>query len=187
MYVTRFIVAGSMGLALAGCSSTPSSAPNTSVSTKISTVTAAPSTVTAPPSTITLTVPPPPTPMNVSVGNWLRTTKDHLDAIVQATHTISNDADAGNISGVSAACQKFHDGVEGLQGHMPTPDPQLTTALQAALSDYDAGTHFCIAGTQDYDLNEVQHSTTFIQSANNYMEQATAIIERDLGTNITIG
>jgi hypothetical protein len=70
---------------------------------------------------------------------------------------------------------------------MPTPDPQLTTALQAALSDYDTGTHFCMAGTEDYDVDEVHHATTFLQSANNYMDQATAILSRDLGTNITIG
>ncbi len=70
---------------------------------------------------------------------------------------------------------------------MPTPDPQLTTALQAALSDYDTGTHFCVAGTQDYDVNELEHTLTFLQSANNYMEQATAILDRDLGTNVTLG
>lgn len=180
MSTTRIIAAASIGLALAGCGNTPSSAPATSVSTKIRTVTAAPS-------TITITVPPPPTPMPVAVGDWLGTTKDHLDAIVQAAHSIANAAHAESVSGVGAACKKFHDGVQGLQGHMPTPDPQLTTALQAALSDYDAGTHFCMAGTEDYDLNELQHSTTFLESANNYMEQATAILDRDLGTNVTLG
>jgi hypothetical protein len=125
--------------------------------------------------------------MPIAVGDWLSTTKDHLDAIVQAAHTISIDAQNGSISGVGAACQKFHDGMQGLQGHMPTPDPQLTTALQAALSDYDTAMHFCITGTQDYDVNEIQHSITFIQSANNYMEQATAILDRDLDTKITLG
>jgi hypothetical protein len=169
MSITRVIAAASIGLALAGCSSgTPSSKP----------------TVT---SVITITVPPPPTPMPVALGNWLSTTKDHMDAIVQAANAIVGAGKAENVSGVGAACQKFHDGVQGLQGHMPTPDPQLTTALQAALSDYDAGTHFCIAGTQDYDVNELQHTATFLQSANNYMEQATAIINRDMGTNVTIG
>ncbi len=180
MSTNRVIAAASIGLALAGCSSTPLSAPTTSVSTKISTVTAIPS-------TITLTVPPPPTPMPIAVSNWLGATKDHLDAIVQAARAITNAAEVESVSGVGAACQKFHNGVQGLQGHMPTPDTQLTTALQAALSDYDAGTHFCIAGTQDYDVNEIQHSTTFIKSANNYMQQATAILDRDMGTNITLG
>jgi hypothetical protein len=180
MSTTRIIAAASIGLALAGCSSKPSSAPYTSTSTSVTTITAAPS-------TITLTVPPPPTPMPVAVGNWLSATKDHLDAIVQAVGAITNAAKAESVSGVGAACQKFHDGVQGLQGHMPTPDPQLTTALQAALSDYDAGTHFCIAGAQDYNVDELRHSATFLQSANNYLEQATAILDRDLGTNVTLG
>lgn len=174
----RVIAAASIGLALAGCSSTPLSAPRTS--TSITTITAAPS-------TITITVPPPPTPMPIAVGSWLSATKDHLDAIVRAAHTMANAATTESVSGVGAACRQFHDGVQGLQGHMPTPDPQLTTALQAALSDYDAGTHFCIAGTADYDVNELRHSTTFLESANNYMEQATAILDRDMGTAISIG
>lgn len=187
MYITRLIAAGSVGLALVGCSSTRSSAPSTSVSTKTSMVTAAPSTITAPPSTITLTIPPPPAPMDVSVRNWLKATKDHLDAIVHASDAMKSAVKNANISGLGAACQNFHDGVQGLQGHMPTPDEQLTTALQAALSDYDAGTHFCIASTQDHDVKELKHSLTFLDSANNYMEQATAILDRDLGTHVTIG
>lgn len=119
--------------------------------------------------------------------NWLSATKDHLDAIVHASDAIKSAVKNANISGLGAACQNFHDGVQGLQGHMPTPDEQLTTALQAALSDYDAGTHFCIASTQDRDVNELKHSLTFLDSANNYMEQATAILDRDLGTHVTIG
>ena len=75
----------------------------------------------------------------------------------------------------------MHDGVAGLQGHMPTPDPELTKALQSALSDHDSGTHFCMAGAQDVDLNEVKHSVTFLRSANSQMDQVTSIIDRDLG------
>jgi len=178
MSISRVIAAASIGLALAGCSSTLTSTPRTSISTTV---------ITAAPRTITITVPPPPTPMPTAVGSWLGATKDHLDAIVRAAHALANAAQDENVSGVGAACQNFHDGVQGLQGHMPSPDPQLTTALQAALSDYDAGTHFCMAGTQDYDLNELRHSATFLQSANNYMDQATAILDRDLGTNVTLG
>lgn len=176
----RVIAAALMGVGLAGCSGTPMSAPSTSVSTKTNVITAAPS-------TITITVPPPPTPIPIAVGSWLSATKDHLDAIVQAVDAIQDAARNRSVSGIGGACQKFHDGVQGLQRHMPTPDPQLTTALQAALSDYDAGTHFCVAGTQDYDVNELEHTVTFLQSANNYMEQATAILDRDLGTNVTLG
>lgn len=78
------------------------------------------------------------------------------------------------------ACSQIHDSVQGLQGHMPTPDPELTKVLQSALSDYDAGTHFCMAGTEDIDINEAKRSFTFLQSANAYIQQATDIVHRDV-------
>lgn len=132
---------------------------------------------------MTRTVAPPPTPTNVAVRKWLNMTEDHLRAIVRSTDAIASAAKSQDLRGVGAACSQFHDAVNGLQGHMPTPDPQLTTALQSALSDYDTGTHFCMAGTQDFNLDEVKHSTTFIESANNYMQQVTDILDRDLGTS----
>ena len=56
-----------------------------------------------------------------------------------------------------------------MQEHMPTPDPELTQTLQAAISDYDAGTHFCMAGTQSLDPDELSQSVTFLKSANSRM------------------
>ena len=181
MSTIRVIAAATIGLVLVGGSSTLHTQPSTSTSTTVSVVTAKPS-------TITQTVSPPTTPMNVAVGNWLDNVQDHLDAIVNGAGNVGAAADSGDISGVGAACKQFHDGVQGLQGHMPTPDPQLTTALQAALSDYYAGLHFCMAGAEDYDINEVSHAKTFIQSANGYMENATSILNRDLGrTDVHLG
>jgi hypothetical protein len=49
--------------------------------------------------------------MPIALGSWLAATRDHLEAIVQAARAIANAAKAESLSGVGAACQKFHDGV----------------------------------------------------------------------------
>ncbi|MGO9102493.1 MAG: hypothetical protein ACLP9Y_24795 [Mycobacterium sp.] len=41
----------------------------------------------------------------------------------------------------------------------------LTDALQAALSDWDTASHFCVAAVEDMDANEVRHTGEFIQPA----------------------
>ena len=63
----------------------------------------------------------------------------------------------------------------------PDSDEQ-SGATPAAISDYDAGTHFCMAGTQSLDPEELNKSVTFLKSANSRMNAAVAIVHRDLGT-----
>ena len=172
MSAIRFIVAATAALALSGCNAGLSTTQRTSTST-----------VTAAPSTITRTVTSPTPPMNVALRNWLDMTQDHMQAIVRAAESVGPAADASDITTLHSACSQMHDAIEGLQGHMPTPDPELTKVMQSALSDYDAGTHFCIAATEDIDINEARHSVTFLQSADNYMHQASAIIDRNFGTS----
>ena len=88
---------------------------------------------------------------------------------------------------LSTACSKYHDGVAGLQGHMPPPDPALATELQAALSDYDVAMHFCMEATSDVDTNELHHSLEFLRSGNAAMRRAGTILNQDLGESVQIG
>ena len=87
-----------------------------------------------------------------------------------------------DLAAVNSSCRRLHDAAANMQERMPTPDPELTQTLQAAISDYDAGTHFCMAGTQSLDPDELSQSVTFLKSANSRMNAAVAIVHRDLGT-----
>jgi hypothetical protein len=65
---------------------------------------------------------------------------------------------------------------------MPTPDPDLTRELQGAISDYDAGSHFCMAGSDKLNPRELEGSLPLLRSADAKMDTATNILHRDMGT-----
>ncbi|MCX2934128.1 hypothetical protein ORI20_28060 [Mycobacterium sp. CVI_P3] len=184
MLSARMLVVGIAAAALTACGSTGVLPVKTSVSTstQVDTVTAAPSTITR-----TRTVQPPAPPLRQSMRAWWNKVQDHVNAIQSAAHDVASAAQVYDDALLSAACSRYHDGVAGLQGHMPPPDPSLATELQAALSDYDVAMHFCVAATSDIDTNELHHSLEFLRSGNAAMQRAGAILQADLGEPIQIG
>ncbi|KKC02046.1 hypothetical protein AWC17_11315 [Mycobacterium nebraskense] len=85
---------------------------------------------------------------------------------------------AHDYAGLGAACHEGHDAASFLQGHMPSPDKELTDALQASLDDFDAASHFCVAAVEDSDANEARHAGEFMNSAEGHLTTATAIRDR---------
>jgi hypothetical protein len=81
-------------------------------------------------------------------------------------------------AGLAADCHQAHDAASALQGHMPTPDKELTDALQASLSDFDTATHFCVAAVEDNDANEARHTRELMNSSEGHLRTATAIRDR---------
>lgn len=118
---------------------------------------------------------------------WWTQVGDHVNAIETAAGAISTAGEAEDIPAMYAACSQYHDGVAGLQGHMPPPDPPFATKLQAALSDYDVSMHFCVEGTNDISPEEMQHALKFLQSGNASMQEASRVLSRDLGRPVEIG
>ncbi|AKK28044.1 hypothetical protein AB431_16675 [Mycobacterium sp. EPa45] len=149
---------------------------------KTSVVTAAPS-----PLTQTRTVAPPTPPLQQSMRAWWDTVQDHVRAIQSATDAVSAAAQANDVASLSTACVRYHDGVAGLQGHMPPPDPAFGAEFQAGLSDYDVAMHFCMAATEDIDANELRHSLEFLRSGNAAMGRAGTILDQDLGESVQMG
>ena len=94
---------------------------------------------------------PTPPPMSVQVHTWYSNTKPRFEEMVDAGNALAQNED---LAAVNSSCRQLHDAAAHMQERMPTPDPELTQALQAAISDYDAGTHFCMAGTQSLDPDD---------------------------------
>ena len=123
----------------------------------------------------------PTPPMSVQVHTWYSGTKPHFEGMVDAGNALAQANENQHLVAVNSSCRQLHDAAANMQQRMPAPDPELTRALQAAISDYDAGTHFCMAGTQSLDPDELKQSVTFLKSANSRMNAAVAIVHRDLG------
>ncbi|OBB65341.1 hypothetical protein [Mycobacterium sp. 852014-50255_SCH5639931] len=113
-----------------------------------------------------------------AVRGWVQLTQDHMQdlgiAMGKATFAIGSRDNAA----LGAACHEGHDAASFLQGHMPSPNKELTDALQASLDDFDAASHFCVAAVEDNDPNEARHAGEFMNSAEGHLTTATAIRDR---------
>ncbi|OBH87281.1 hypothetical protein [Mycobacterium sp. E2989] len=113
-----------------------------------------------------------------AVRGWVEMTKDHMQelgiAMGKATFAIGTQ----DYAALGAACRDGHEAASFLQGHMPSPDKELTDALQASLDDFDAASHFCVAAIEDRDTNEARHAGEFMNSAEAHLTTASAIRDR---------
>lgn len=113
-----------------------------------------------------------------AVRGWVELTKDHMQdlgiAMGKATFAIGSH----DYAALGAACHDGHDAARFLQSHMPSPDKELTDALQASLDDFDAASHFCVAAIEDSDANEARHAGEFMDTAEGHLMTATAIRDR---------
>jgi hypothetical protein len=86
-----------------------------------------------------------------------------------------------DLTTMGIACQEQHDAVEQVQQHMPSPDPDLTAQLQKALGDYSTAAAICTTAVENRNLDDFAQGATFLGEANTYMDNATKILDADLG------
>ena len=113
-----------------------------------------------------------------AVRAWAELTRPHMQDLGIAMGQASQAIASQDYAGLAADCHRAHDAASALQGHMPTPDKELTDALQASLSDFDTASHFCVAAVEDTDANEARHAGEFISSSEGHLMTATAIRDR---------
>ncbi|CQD02274.1 hypothetical protein BN000_00195 [Mycobacterium europaeum] len=123
------------------------------------------------------------TPHAQAVRGWVELTTGDIQklgiAMGKATFAIGSQ----DYPALAAACHDGHDAAISLQAHLPSPDKELTGALQASLDDFDAASHFCVAAIEDRDANEARHAGEFMNSAEGHLANATAIRDRIVNAN----
>ncbi len=113
-----------------------------------------------------------------AVRAWVELTKTDMQDLGIAMGKADVAIGSRDYTGLGAACRQAHDAASALQGHMPSPDKELTDALQASLSDFDTASHFCVAAVEDNDANEARHTDEFITSSDRHLMTATTIRDR---------
>ena len=113
-----------------------------------------------------------------AVRTWVDLTGDHMRDMGIAMGKATVAIGSHDYAGLATACRQAHDAANFLQGHMPSPDKELTDALQASLSDFDTASHFCTAAVEDNDENEARHADEFISPSEGHLTTATAIRDR---------
>jgi hypothetical protein len=83
---------------------------------------------------------------------------------------------SGDISRARVACQHLHDADVALQDALPTPDAELTSALQSAVDDYGTSAHFCITGATNLSMSDLDQASSFVDQATVHMQTAAVIL-----------
>lgn len=154
-------------LAAAGCAAPPAPAPTTG-------------TATTPPTATTSTS--AQAPLGAAIREWEAVAGNHFKESAQALEEVADSAGAEDEAAVRAACRRLHDtNSGGLQGHLPTPDPELTAELQKMIDDMNTATHACLRFTETRADAEATTYQTYLARAVAHLERAKVILEADLG------
>ncbi len=113
-----------------------------------------------------------------AVHAWVELTRANMHDLGIAMGKANFAIGSQDYANLGAACRQAHDAAGFLQSQMPSPDKELTDALQASLSDFDTASHFCVAAVDDHDANEARHAGEFITSAETHLTTATTIRDR---------
>lgn len=104
----------------------------------------------------------------------LANTTSHMQAVVDAIN-------ADDIGALRPGCSAVHDEqTVGLQAHLPTPDPALTTALQYEINDFHTAMHICMSLGPNSTSADLEQADSFTQRAIDDLKTVNDILVEDL-------
>lgn len=116
-----------------------------------------------------------------AIQQWWSGAGDDFKATRDAADDVQHAIDYLDPVGLDAACQRLHDNAEvKLKAHSPTPEPDLTAELNAAIEDYHTAAHMCLSVAAGSPNNYVGEFKSYLDQGNIHMKAAQDIINRTL-------
>jgi hypothetical protein len=113
-----------------------------------------------------------------AVQDWTAKYSPIIRALGMALSERRDAVSSEDISHARVACQHLHDADDALQDALPTPDAELTNALQSAVDDYGTSAYFCITGTTNLSMSDLEQASSFVDQATVHMQTAAVILSR---------
>jgi hypothetical protein len=117
---------------------------------------------------------------SAALRQWWSTVDQHVDQLKKAVDTANGAVEEQlDPNLIKDACQQMHDAAQvKLQAHLPSPDPDLTAELAAAIQDLHAAAHMClsvIAGSMNSYGGEF---TSDLQQGEMHLDAALKIVNK---------
>jgi hypothetical protein len=121
----------------------------------------------------------PATHNSTALQQWWAGAEKDFTVMQNASHEVDEAFSHFKPGALATACQHVHDAAEvGMQSRLPSPNPELTAELHAAVEDFHSAAHLClavVAGSRtDYDGEFLSG----MAQANKHMRAAQDIINR---------
>ena len=89
---------------------------------------------------------PPASERAAAIEEWWSGAKDHVEALQDVLDDSQRAVERLDDKGLETACQEMHDlAAVDVRAHLPSPDPDVTSELQAAIEDAHEAAHMCLA------------------------------------------
>lgn len=115
------------------------------------------------------------------VPEWYSQAEEHLANTTKFMQAAVNAIEANDINALRSACSAVHDEqTVGLQDHLPTPDPALTTALQNQINDFHTAMHMCMSLGPNTTPADLERADAYAHQAIEDLRVVNDILVEDL-------
>ncbi len=112
-----------------------------------------------------------------AIREWEAIAREHFTESATALQDVSEASSAEDEEALRSGCQRLHDTNSiGLQGDLPTPDPQLTAELQRMINDMNVATHACLRFALGRKPADADNYREFLARAVEHLYRAKAIL-----------
>ncbi len=125
--------------------------------------------------------PTPKTPKDTALQQWWVGAEQDFTDLQHASDEVAQASSHFKPGALAAACQDVHDAAEvKMQSHLPSPNPELTAELHAAVEDFHSAAHLCLAVAAGSLANYDGEFMASMAQANKHMRSAQDIINKML-------
>ncbi|MGZ4564244.1 MAG: hypothetical protein ACXVX6_11860 [Mycobacterium sp.] len=115
------------------------------------------------------------------VPEWYSQAEVHLANTKKFMQAAVDAIEADDINALRSACSAVHDEqTVGLQAHLPTPDPDLTAALQSEINDFHTAMHMCMSLGPNSTPEDLERADSFVDQAIEDLKVVNDILVEDL-------
>lgn len=114
---------------------------------------------------------------SIAVQQWWDTAGSHVTDLQAAMDDVRDAFDRFDKKRLERACERVHDGaVVGLQAYLPSPEPDLTSELEAAIQDAHSAAHLCLAAMAGSPTNYDAEFATYLDEADTHLKAARNLV-----------
>jgi hypothetical protein len=125
----------------------------------------------------------PTTTEVAKVQQWWSGAREHFDALQGAVDDTREGIKRIDEAALEKSCQQLHDaGIVALRAHMPTPDPDLTAEIDAAINDAHEAAHMCLAAASGSLNSYVGEFSASLDQVDLHLSAARDIINKSFLT-----
>lgn len=122
----------------------------------------------------------PTTSAAAAIQQWWSAAHDSFDELQSAVSDSQQALDRQDGATLEKSCQSMHDaGAVNLKAHLPSPDPELTAELDAAITDSHEAAHMCLSAVHGSLNNYAGEFVADLDQAAKHLKAALHLVSKN--------